>query len=176
MKKDDCFQIGRFIKPHGFKGELSIKLDVDHPQEYQEMESAFVEINKELIPFFFERLRLNNKGIATVKIEGIDTEEDALTLVKKNLYLPLDILPKLTGNRFYFHEIEGFKAIDNEFGEIGVIQAVLDGNAQDIFQIINGKKEILIPIVDDFILSVDRDKKEILLNAPEGLIDFYLNN
>ena len=88
----------------------------------------------------------------------------------------MDLLPKLSGNKFYFHEIIGYKAIDTEEGEIGTIEAVLDGNAQDIFQIKRGKKEILIPIVDDFLLEVNREKKEILLNAPEGLIEFYLNN
>lgn len=176
MKKDDCFLVGRFIKTHGFKGELNIKLDVDYPEEYSEMESTFVEINKELVPFFFESFRLKQNGIATVKVEGVTSDVDAQKLVRKNLYLPLDLLPQLTGNKFYYHEIKGFKALDTEAGIIGTIEGVLDGNAQDIFQINNGKKEILIPIVDEFIISVDREKKEILINAPEGLIEFYLNN
>ena len=83
IKKDDCFLVGRFIKTHGFKGELNIKLDVDYPEEYSKMESTFVEINKELVPFFFESFRLKQNGIATVKVEGIDSDTRCTNLGKK---------------------------------------------------------------------------------------------
>ena len=176
IKKEECYLVGKFVKTHGYKGELNIKLDVDTPEDYDQIDSAFVEIKNDLIPHFFERYKLKQNSIATVKIEGIDSDEDAQKLVRKEIYLPLTILPKLTGNKFYYHEIIDFKAIDTELGEIGIIKGVLDGNAQDIFQIIQGKKEILIPVIDEVIVEVNREKKEILLNAPEGLVEFYLNN
>ena len=177
MRKEDCFQVGQFIRLHGFKGEINIRLEVDEPLQYAQMESVFVEINRELIPFFFERFDFVKDNIFRVKIEGVDSEEDARTLMKKNCFLPLEFLPKLEDHQFYFHEITGFKAIDTELGEIGTIQSVIEGGAQDIFQIQSPKgKEILLPVVDDFIVEVDKKNKQITFNTPEGLVDFYLNN
>ncbi len=176
MRKDECYQVGQFIKPHGYKGMLSIKLDVDEPLAYKNLESVFVDINNELIPFFFESFNFVKDGIFRVKIEGVETEEDARSLAKLYCYLPLSFLPKLSGNQFYYHEILGYTAIDDELGEIGTIHQVLDGTAQPIFQIHHSSgTEVLIPIVDDFILNIDRKAKTITLNSPEGLIEFYLS-
>jgi len=176
MTKDECYQVGQFIKPHGYKGKLSVKLDVDEPLAYKNLESVFVDLNNELIPFFFESFEFVKDGIFRVKLEGVDTEEEARSLAKNYCYLPLSFLPKLSGTKFYYHEIIGYTAIDSEYGEIGIIKQVLDGSAQPIFQISHStNKEVLIPLIDDFILEVDRKAKTILLNSPEGLIEFYLS-
>ena len=68
--KDDCFRIGHIARIHGYKGELSIFLDVDHPDEFENMESVFVEYDKKLIPFFFGintlHHHLSTKAYATI--------------------------------------------------------------------------------------------------------------
>ena len=64
--------------------------------------------------------------------------------------------------------------IDNQHGNIGKVEYVLDLPQQSLMQIVFGEKEILIPIVDEIVLKVDRRKKEIHILAPEGLIEIYL--
>lgn len=100
-------------------------------------------------------IRINGNK-ATVRFENIN-EADSLKLIGKNLYLPLDLLPKLEGNKFYFHEIIGFKVIDNERGDIGEIESVIEYPAQPLFSINFKGKEILIPIIDSVIEKVDRE-------------------
>jgi 16S rRNA processing protein RimM len=56
------------------------------------------------------------------------------------------------------------------------MQGVNDRNAQPIFEILNGDKEILVPMVDHFIVKVDRENKQITLNTPPGLVDLYLED
>ena len=90
------------------------------------------------------------------------------------VYLPLTMLPKLEGNKFYFHEIIGFKAEDQRLGDIGVIAGINDTSSQALFEIKKGDIEILVPMIDDFIIKVDRENKTIVLNTPEGLVDLYL--
>ena len=94
--------------------------------------------------------------------------------MRSGIYLPLDLLPKLEGNQFYFHEVIGFKVIDKNHGEVGVIVSINDSAAQPLFEIEQGDKEIFIPLIDNFIKKVDRENKVIQVETPEGLIDLYL--
>ena len=174
MTKEDCFYFGYIARKVGIKGELGFVLDVDNPLNYQKLESVFVERNNNLIPFFVKNIRIYN-NTATVSFEDITTSEKAEELIKSQLYLPLTLLPKLKGKKFYFHEIKGFKVIDTIHGDIGIITGVLEFPQQGIFQIMNGEKEILIPAKEEFIVAINREKKEIHVNPPEGLIDIYLD-
>lgn len=173
MKKEDCFYLGIITKPFGYKGELVIYLDVDDPTQYEELPTVLVDMGIGLVPFFIEKLSLKNNN-ATIRLQDVSPEM-ALTLIKKELYLPLNLLPKLKGKKFYFHEVVNFEVIDAEKGLIGKIEKVLDYPAQPILQVINpDNKEILIPIADDIIMEVDRKNKTIKVKAPEGLIELYL--
>ena len=174
MQKEDCFYLGKIVKKYSFKGELLVKLDTDNPSIYTKMESVFIDKNKSLIPFFIERSSLHKSTLLRVKFEDIDSEEDADKLLKSELYLPLEFLPQLTGNKFYYHEIVGFEAEDLSFGLVGIVKGVNDTTNQAILEIDRNGSEILIPLIDDFIKSVDREQKKIILAVPEGLIDIYL--
>ena len=174
MQKEDCFYLGKIVKKYSFKGELLVKLDTDDPSIYTKMESVFIDKNKSLIPFFIERSSLHKSTLLRVKFEDIDSEEDADKLLKSELYLPLEFLPQLTGNKFYYHEIVGFEAEDLSFGLVGIVKGVNDTTNQAILEIERNGSEILIPLIDDFIKSVDREQKKIILAVPEGLIDIYL--
>jgi 16S rRNA processing protein RimM len=174
MQKKDCFFVGKIVKKYSFKGELLVKLDTDQPKQFLEMESVFVEKNKNLIPFFIESLSLHKSALLRVKFEEINTETEAMALLGSELYLPLDLLPKLSGNKFYYHEIVGYKAEDVNFGPLGIIKGVNDATAQHLFEIDHNGKEVLIPVNDDIIINVDRGTKTILLEAPEGLIELYI--
>jgi 16S rRNA processing protein RimM len=95
-------------------------------------------------------------------------------LVNANLSLPLVLLPKLKGNKFYFHEVSGFMVIDDVHGILGMISKVLELPNNPLFSIDHDGKEILIPIADEIIKKVDRRSRTIHIKAPEGLVDLYL--
>ena len=174
MQKKDCFFVGKIVKKYSFKGELLVKLDTDQPEQFLEMESVFVEKHKNLIPFFIESLSLHKSALLRIKFEEITTETEANALLGTELYLPLDSLPILSGNKFYYHEIVGFKAVDINFGPLGTITGVNDATAQHLFVIDHNGKEVLIPVNDDIIKNVDRSTRTISLEAPEGLIELYI--
>lgn len=167
------YYLGKITKPFGYKGDLVIYIDADNPQDYKKLESVLVDIDGELIPFFFDRFEYKSANNVIVHFQNIGAEE-ALQLVNNGLYLPLSALPKLTGNKFYFHEVIGFSVIDEVKGNIGTIQSFLDFPGQSVMSVDFQGKEILIPVIDAFIVNVDRDAKQMHINAPEGLIDLYL--
>ena len=173
MKKEDCFYLGKVVKTHGLKGEVTLKIDADDPSAYLEMKHFFLEINKVLTPFFVEKITMSGDKFF-VAIQDMKTIEAAQHLVGKAVYLPMEMLPKLSGKQFYFHEIVGFTVVDTEKGELGPVTEVLEYPTQAILQVMKGKKEVLIPILDHVIQNVDRDNKILTITAPEGLIDMYL--
>ncbi len=174
MTKEECFQLGKITKPWGVKGQVVLFLDVDTPDDYAELDSAFVEVKGNLVPYFFQIDSINgNKAVAT--FEDL-TPDEAHALVGCELYLPLDLLPKLTGNKFYFHEVRGFQVVDSNHGNIGILQQVIEYPAQPLFQIMNGDTEILVPVIDQVIDKVDRENKTLFITAPNGLIELYLES
>lgn len=174
MTKEECFYLGKIVKKYSFKGELLAKLDTDDPNIYEHLDAVFVEVSGKLIPFFVERSQLHKSELLRVKFEEVDTEEDADSIMKSDLYLPLEMLPKLEGDKFYFHEIIGFKVEDKNFGSVGIIKGVNDSTAQALFEIDRDGIEILIPMNDEFILKVDKPNKTIFVETPEGLIQLYI--
>ncbi len=174
MKKEDCFYLGKIVSKFSFKGEVLVKLDTDEPQLYKDLESVFIAVGNNLIPFFIEKCRLHKSDLLRLKIEDVDTEADADALMKSELYLPLSFLPELEGNKFYFHEIIGFTMKDVNFGIVGTIKGVNDNTAQALFEVDRDGTEILIPMNDEFIKEVNRDDQTIVVETPEGLIDLYL--
>ena len=173
MTKEECFYLGRVAKTHGIKGEVTLRLDVDDPSAYRNMKYFLLEINKVLTPFFVERLT-NSGDKFYISIQDIKTVEAASALTGKEVYLPLEMLPTLSGKQFYYHEVKGFLAVDEEKGELGPINDVLEYPTQAILQVFKDKKEILIPILEHVIQKVDRKAKKLYIKAPVGLIDMYL--
>ncbi len=176
MKKEDCFYLGKIVKKYSFKGELLAKLDTDEPELYENLDAIFIDLRGNLVPFFVESSQLHKSDLLRLNFEDVDSEADADALLKYDLYLPLDLLPKLEGNKFYFHEVIGFKITDENFGEVGIIKRVNDSTAQALFEIDRNSIEILIPMNDEFIVNVDRENKTVFVNTPEGLIDLYLED
>lgn len=174
MTKDDCYLVGKLTKTHGLKGEMAIWLDVDYPEEYEELESILVEMKGELIPYFVEEIQIRaNKSI--IKFEDIDTIEAAQKLINCDLYLPNDNLEELDDDQFYYHEIIGFTIVDDTQGRLGTVMAVYTAEAQDLIAMNYQSKEVLIPVSDEIVKTIDREKKELYTDLPAGLIEVYLD-
>lgn len=173
MTIDECYYLGKITKPFGLKGQMTVYMDVDDINEYAELDSVFLDIKGNLVPYFLKNFTINDEHKATIEFEEL-TVEEAQALTGREMYLPLDLLPKLTGNQFYFHEVIGFEVEDTERGNIGTLKTIFEYPAQPLFQIMCGEKEILIPVIDQVIKQVDREHRKLVIEAPEGLIDLYL--
>lgn len=177
MKKADCFQLGYVAKLHGYKGEVSLFFDTTNPEYYSNLDAVFIDISGNLTPFFIDRIELGKKGFARVKLEGVDDEQSARNLLRKELYLPLKALPDLEGKHFYDHEVIGFTVQDISHGEVGKIVEVVDYKTNPLLRIeAENGKEVLLPLLADLVQSVDRENKKLHVKAPEGLIELYLES
>lgn len=167
------FLLGKVIRTHGYKGGVKAIFDVDHPQEYRELDMLFIEIKGKLIPWIIENIHFENNK-ANIKLADLHDMDGAEKIVGNFIYLPKELLPKLRGNKFYYHEITGFTIIDENHGPVGTIDRVIELPNNPLFAITFNNKEILLPITDEIIKKVDRKKKTIEVVAPAGLIELYL--
>ena len=188
MTKDKCFYVGKIVKTHGLKGEVTLRIDNEQFDDIEELNYFMLDVNEQLIPYFIEDIAYHSNkpyfiediayhsNKAFVLFQDLKTLEVASQLVGKSAYLPLELLPEKTGNDFYSHEVVDYLVVDEEKGELGKVNEIIEYPTQSIIQIIRDGKEILIPIHDDIIKDVTRDEKKIYISAPSGLIDMYLEN
>ena len=172
MGFDDCYELGNVIKTHGLNGEISILLDVDDPSQYTELESVFVDINEKLVPFFVESIHLQKENKALLALEDVEDIDSAKELVGRKLFLPLTFLPKLSSGQYYFHELTGFEVHDGDTF-IGIVATIYELPQNNLLAIDHDGIEILVPLSDGIIQSVDLNSKKIIKNLPDGLIDVY---
>ena len=168
MTINDVFYYGIITKPKGFKGELHFKNDAPD-LEVNDIEQVYLLIGKHLAEYKVQKISsLGDKG--HVKFEGIDTEKEAQSLLKFKMYLSLDEFPEMEDNES-IQELVGFKVYDEKAGLIGEVYSVNDSTPQVLLNVKNGKREIYIPLVEQFIKTMDAAKREIHFILPDGLVD-----
>ena len=175
MRKEDCFYLGKVVSKYSYKGEVLVKIDTDEPEIYENMESVLIAMKGgNLVPFFIDRCRLHKSQLLRIDFEDVKDEPSADRIMGHELYLPLAMLPKLEGDKFYYHEIVGFQVEDAEHGNIGIITGVNDTTAQAIFEVEKDGKQILIPMTDEIFAGLNREKKIVNVATPDGLVALYL--
>ncbi len=176
MTKNDCFQLGHITKTHGLNGEVVFFLDVDDPSEYEDLDSVLIEVRGELTPYFIESLSIN-RDRAIVALEDVASLDEAKKLINCPVWLPLDNLEEITDpDRFYYHEIIGYKIIDETEGPLGTVTSVMAMATQDLIAMQYRGQEMLIPINSAIVKTVDRVAKTLNVDLPEGLLDVYLTD
>ncbi|MBV6645357.1 MAG: 16S rRNA processing protein RimM [Cyclobacteriaceae bacterium] len=171
MGFDDCYQIGYIVKAHGLQGEVNITLDVDFPDDYKGLESVLLSKGGSLIPFFIRSISIKGNK-AHILFEDIEDKVSAKDLIGSSLWLPLDQLPDLQDDQYYFHELIGCKLYDGKT-LIGEVQQVYEMPNNHLLGVEKGEHEILIPLQEEILTKVDVQNKLIIADLPEGLVDVY---
>lgn len=178
MKLSDCYYLGYISEGSSRDNRLTIKLDTDNPSDYKKLESVMIKMNKSdqtPVPFFVSKVNRLIRNELSIDINLNNQFPNASFLKGKEVFLPLSSLPELKGNKFYFHEIIGFKVFDKSKGLVGEVKDVYTSTAHPILAINKDDREILVPINDEVIKKVHKEKAELHIQAPEGLIDLYLD-
>lgn len=173
MDKKDFYFLGKITRTHGLQGSVILKLDTDQPEMYENLQGIFIEVNGLLVPFFIEKQQWSKENSKIVSFKNASLQQSEQT-VGKDVYLPLSTLPPLSGNQFYYHEVLGFSVKDGEGTDFGVISQINDQTSQHLFILDRDGKEVIVPIIKDWIVNVDRENKTITMNLPEGLLDVFL--
>lgn len=172
IRKEEVFKIGVFNKPHGVKGELSFTF-TDDIFDRVECDYLICMVDGILVPFFLEEYRFRSDTTALVKLERVDTAEEARKFTNIEVYFPKkyaeeddsDDIP--TWNYFV-----GFHVEDVHHGDLGEVVAVDDSTMNVLFAIEDKDgREILLPAHEEFIVKIEKKKRQLTVDVPDGLLE-----
>lgn len=170
MNINDCYKIGYVLKPHGLKGQVTIALDAEAPEDIDEVESVFIQAGQQLVPYFLQEISVRGEK-AFVKFEDVDSPEAAQAISKSAIYLPKASRPKSGRGEFYDDEIIAFEIIDADGNILGKVTGVEEAGPNKLLAVDHQGKEILIPVNGPFITSINKSKKKITVELPEGFLE-----
>lgn len=172
-EKNNLHYLGSFTKPHGYKGELTAFVDSANMKDYEALQHIYVEVKGQLVPYMVQSMEYKTNKTMKVKLEGIDTEAMAKSLVKSDIYIEPSAMSEPDTLREELRSIQGYDVIDEEEGEIGRVSMIDDNGVNPLIEITSEEAVILLPLHQDFIVEVDHEARTLYVAAPPGLIDFY---
>jgi 16S rRNA processing protein RimM len=160
-------KIGKIVNAVGLKGEVKVYNYSDSIDIYETTEAMYVEDRLTAI----ENVR-PQKNMVILKLAGTDDRNAAEALKGKELYITEDDLPELPEGQFYIRDLIGMSVMEEDGTVLGHVSDVLQNTAQNIFEVEreNGKK-LLIPKVDQFVLNIDAEKRNITVRLLEGMLE-----
>ena len=166
--------VGYTIKPHGVKGELKIKTEQAYEKSVLKAKALFFEQGGKYFPYFIQQLRLGNSAI--LKLEGVDNKEGAQRLSKCSFALqtsdievnesPLEMDP-----HEFFKTFTNYTIVDKAVGRVGVIESVIEMPQQSLAILEYNGNEVMIPLNDQFIDSIDQENQVLSMDLPEGILE-----
>ena len=167
---EEYFEIGQIVNTSGLKGVIKIKPFTDDITKFNDLKTIYISIKKELKEFKIEQVRFS-KNMVFLKLEGIDSVEEAENY--RNLYLKIkrNKEEKLEKDSYYIIDIIGCKVYTDEQKELGEIIDVFSTGSNDVYVVKDEfGKQILLPAIKDVIKNVDIEGKVITVHLLEGLI------
>ena len=174
MQKEESFELGYISKAHGLDGKVQAFFDVEDPMYYAGIDAVFLEGKGSFVPYFVEKISHTDGGKFLIKFEEIDDKTSASRLKGAKLFLPIILLPELDEGEEYLHDSIGFKVVDENHGDIGVVDAYIESGPQMIMAIDFKGKEVLVPVHEEIVRSTDFETKTIFVKLPGGLLELYL--
>lgn len=166
LRLNDLAIIGFVRKTHGYKGHIKIQIDVPEAGEI-ETEQLFLLIDGKPVPFFIEEIS-GTTDLWLVKLEDIDADEKASELVNAKVLVFKTELPELEST--VNTDFTGFKIIDNQLGELGLITEQIERPLQDLLLMRFNGEDHYLPLDEDLIENIDDKDRIIYMNLPDGLL------
>ena len=169
IKKEEVYKIGQFNKPHGIHGELLFTFTDDI---FDRVEAEFVICNMDgiLVPFFIEEYRFRSDTSAIMKLEGVETSEQARRFTGIEVFFPVKHADRTPDEELTWDYFRGFRMEEIHHGTLGEIIHVDTSTINTLFIVNHNGEELLIPAQDSFIVDIDRQHRVITTDLPEGLL------
>jgi len=162
--------LGRILRPHGLRGDVVVALNAGDPERLVQVRTVAVGRASATVERVVESAKWHRSG-GLVKFEGIESPEAARALAGAEIFADVSALPELEPGTFYHFQLVGL-TVKTEDGEVlGPVAEVIEAAASDLLVVRRGDREHLIPIVAEFVRSIEPESGAIVVSLPEGLLD-----
>jgi 16S rRNA processing protein RimM len=162
--------LGRLTKVHGFEGAVTVRLEKTFTENIPELELVFLEIEGKPVPFFISWSEYPGGNIIWIKFSGYESIDKVSEFTGCRIFLKSDRTGSNTPDNL--QDLRGFKINSGDKKKIGTITRLIENPGQVLLNVDRGKgKEILIPLHENLIISIDRRRKIIKMDLPEGLLE-----
>lgn len=165
---DELTEIGFVIKTHGVKGQLRITFN-ENIKELSVSEALYFLVKGVKMPYFIQQIEYFKDGDALVQLEELNNKEDAEYFTKKPVFGSKDY--QLEEDEEEVTPFLGYQVMDEIAGEIGTVIGYSDMGDYELIEVNFNGKDIMIPIHEDIIISIDEEKNILYLRIPDGLLD-----
>jgi 16S rRNA processing protein RimM len=172
LRKEDLSRIGFVNKSSGFKGNLSCIIEIARPEKILNRKFLFILLEGLPVPFAIENMELNGSELI-VKFEDIDSEQQAKKLSRKEIYADKQ-RQKKKNDLLSWKDLAGFVVVDENHGEAGLIEDVMEYPMQMIAKCRLNDKEFMFPLNEDIVIDIDEEGKIVYVDLPDGLLDLYM--
>lgn len=172
IRPEDVYQIGRMGKAHGLKGEINFQF-TDDVWDRADSDYIICEVDGILVPFFIEEYRFRSDSTAIMKLEDIDSIEQAQMLVNSPVFIEKKYQEELGEDEVSLHYFIGFKMLDGDDGkDIGTIIDIDDLTDNWLFIVERPDgTEVMIPAHEEFISEIRQEDKTMVMDLPLGLLE-----
>lgn len=167
--RPEYITVGRFGRPRGVSGEIYVTPATDDPDRFLELTDIYVVAEGIRRKLHLESVAVIG-GRPVVKVEGIDSREEAVRLTNQSVEIPLASARALPEGSYYQFDLVGCRAVGTDGTDYGVIDEVMFYPANDVYRIRSDRfGDVLFPAVDRFIVRVDIEEKLVIIEPPDGL-------
>ncbi len=163
-----CVSVGRVISTHGLKGEVKFWYYNHERDGLYRYESFLIKQKNEWIELKPERIRFQ-KDTFYIKFSGYDGLEKVTSFINCELFVKEEDLPCLEPDEYYEYQLIGLDVINQEGKILGKVDYIIHTRANDVM-VVKGEKEILIPMVDVYISSIDLERSVIKVEGDDFLV------
>lgn len=163
----DWLDLGTLTAPWGLRGEIKFRFEAD-PAYVEQIKRVYLGDERRPLNVngFFRRGRAY-----TLKLQGINSVEEAETLRGLAVSLPRTEAPPLSQGTFFVEDLLGLRVVTTGGREIGTIADVLTTGANDVYIVRGAEGEVLIPAIRDVVVAIDLGTGVVRIEPMPGLLD-----
>lgn len=162
--------IARIARPRGIRGELVAEVLTDFPERFDGLERVTAVLGEDRRQLKIENAWFQNERIV-LKFEGIDSIEAAEELRDAEICVPESDAVDLDEGEFFDWQLEGCEAVTVGGEPLGTVKELMRTGGTEIL-VVEGDREYLIPFAESICIEVDIENKRIVVDPPEGLLEF----
>jgi 16S rRNA processing protein RimM len=164
----DFLVVGKLRRPHGVRGEILMDVYTDFPERLKA--GVVVYIGSEHTPAQIRSTRWQPPAML-IAFEQYETREEASVLRNLLVQVRADDRPPLDDGEYYHHQLLGMQVIEESGENLGILSGILETGANDVFVVTTPEgREVLLPAVDEVLLEIDLDRKQMRVHLLPGLI------